>query len=66
MPKLMLPDDKEEVAAGPATSMAALVGGHVGGEYWVDCRIGAPGEHATSENDARKLWEYSLAQELDK
>lgn len=60
LPQLLLPDDKAELAAGPATTLAALSGLGHGGAYLVDSQVASPGEHATSEDDARRLWEVSV------
>ena len=59
MPQLLLPDDKAELAAGPATTLAALSGLGQGGDYLINSQVGTPGEHAKSEDDARRLWEVS-------
>ena len=59
LPQLLLPDDKAELAGGPATTLAALRGLGGGGDYLVDSQVGTPGEHATREEDALRLWEIS-------
>jgi len=61
LPQLLLPDDKAELAAGPATTIAALSGLGEGGSYLADSKVGTPGEHGRSESDARKLWEMLMA-----
>jgi len=66
MPQLLLEEDKEELMKGPATSIAALAPLPAiaqGGLYLVDSSVQTPSEHATREDDAAQLWEYSMALE---
>ena len=60
LPQLLLPDDKKELAAGPTTTMAALRGLGLGGDYLVDGQVGKPGAHALREDDGLRLWETSM------
>lgn len=66
MPRVLLDDDKKEIAPGPLTSIAALLLDSVayGGKYLVDAQVATPGEHAQSESDAFQLWEYSMRHRL--
>jgi len=60
-PRLLLDDDKEAMAAGPASTLAVLGSEHAwGAHYVVDSRSVSPGEHAQSAGDAEALWAYSL------
>ncbi len=61
LPQLLLPDDKAELSAGPATTIAALSGLGEGGSYLVDGQVGTPGEHGLSEGDAKRLWDWTIA-----
>jgi len=62
LPHLLLPDDKAELAGGPSTTLAALGGLGHGGCYLSDGAVRKPGEHASSEEDARRLWQLTIGE----
>ena len=60
--KLLLEEDKEEMATGPASTLAVLGSEQaLGGHYVVDSQSVPPGEHALAAGDAEALWAYSIA-----
>ena len=59
-PKLLLPDDRAELASGPTTTLAVLGGVGTGGEYLIRGAVGTPGTHGTCKADARRLWEATM------
>lgn len=59
--RLLLEEDKQDMAAGPASTLAVLCSEQdLGGCYVVDSQAVTPGEHALVEADAEALWAYSL------
>eukprot|EP00746_Dinoflagellata_sp_MGD_P144455 gnl/MRDRNA2_/MRDRNA2_77195_c0_seq1.p1 gnl/MRDRNA2_/MRDRNA2_77195_c0~~gnl/MRDRNA2_/MRDRNA2_77195_c0_seq1.p1 ORF type:complete len:327 (-),score=42.50 gnl/MRDRNA2_/MRDRNA2_77195_c0_seq1:129-1109(-) len=62
MERLKLPQDKEMLAkCGPATSVASLVHDSLqDAAYIVNCQLATPSEHATDDEAALRLWEYSM------